>query len=213
MIADSRFYKYEQLRTDRHVEACRWNNLVYVRTLKCGSEFFYKNFTITAGWVPITWQDINWDQDTVFSYIMDPVVRRNKGVSEYLVAQGAQDLILNNATFGQVIAQVPCFDEHSACLRDLYGEYLHKINWIPMDNQNHQLSIDITNKLLAEHNCPEIKWNQSFKHTTANYLDKIHARVTELWHADASVQQITLFYFKEDIELFTQTLGKYASPV
>lgn len=210
MISDPRAYAYSKLRNERHINACRWKNLVYARTLKCGSEFFYKNFTITAGWTPIQWQDIEWNNDIVFSYIMDPIIRRNKGVSEYLLSIGAEDLILNNAIFGQAISQTPCFDEHSACLRDLYGNHLNDIQWILMDNNNHALSVDITDQLLEQHSHLPIKWQYHYTHTTANYLDKVYNKVVDLWNTDPVIQQIALFYFKEDIELYTKVKNAHA---
>lgn len=195
-----------QLKQTRNIECARWNNLVYARTLKAGSEFFYKNFTITAGWQPCRWADINWQQDHVFSYVMDPIRRRHKGISEFLIQCGAQDLLFNNTSFAQIIAQVPCLDDHSASLHNIYGDRIRDIEWLPMDN-NHSTAQLATDALLQRVGHPAIEWNSEFAHTTANYMDDVYNRVKQLWDQEF-INDYVRNYFAADIELYRRTLAK-----
>ena len=201
------FDKHKNIKQERHIECCRWKNLVYARTLKCASEFFYKNFTLTAGWQPITYNDIDWQNNYVFSYIMDPIDRRHKGIAEFLIQTNTQHL-LNIDDFGKIIKQVTCLDEHSASLHNIYGNRISQIKWLPIVN-NHQIAIDATESLLSEHQHPQIAWNKHFEHTTKNYMDSTYLKVKELWLQDLSVSDYVRFYFEPDILLFREVLKKY----
>jgi hypothetical protein len=200
------FDSHNQLKQTRNIECARWGNLVYARTLKAGSEFFYKNFTQTAGWEPCRWADINWGRDHVFSYVMDPIKRRHKGISEFLIQTNSVDLLFNSVPFQQVIAQVPALDDHSASLHNIYGEYINRIEWLPMDS-NHATAVNATDRLLEQHGHFPIKWNSEFAHTTANYMDDIYNRVKQLWDQQF-INDYVRFYFAADIELYRRTLAK-----
>lgn len=199
IMIDPRMWRYGEFNPDRNVECARWQNLVYVRTLKAGSEFFYKNFVITAAWKPMHWQDINWQSDHVFSYIMDPIQRRHKGIAEYLFINDALHL-LDDPAFGRVIAQAPFLDEHSASVRTLYGDRVHDIHWIPMSQTDHARAQHLTDQLLQAHGHPAIAWNPEYVHTTENYMGSAYRTLRALWEQDPWVG-ITRFYFQEDIEL------------
>ena len=190
------------------IDCCRWKNLVYVRTLKCGSEFFYRNFTQTAGWTPVKWDDITWDKDHVFSYIMDPIERRHKGVAEFVVMNNGADLLFNNPAFSAYIQQVPCLDEHSASLHNLYGDRVNCMYWIPLLS-DHSVAITATDELLESSGHPLIVWNKEFTHTTANYMDDIYNRVKELWNQANVIKGFARSYFEKDLELFTKTKKAY----
>lgn len=208
-MTDNRFYKFGKINDDRWIECARWKNLVYARTLKCGSEFFYRNFTQTANWQKIKWGEIDWSTDLVFSYIMDPIHRRHKGIAEFIISVQAKSLLLENRQFQEVIAQVPCLDEHSACLRDIYGHRLYDIHWIPLDHNNHKQGQRLTNEFLEEHLHPPILWNDSFTHTTENYLKDIYNKIEELWKESPNIKDIVRNYFKDDITLYLDVQKKY----
>lgn len=196
-----------QLKQTRNIDCARWNNLVYARTLKCGSEFFYKNFTQTAGWEPCRWADIDWNRDSVFSYVMDPVKRRHKGISEFLIQTNSVDLLFSSVPFQAVIAQVPCLDDHSASLHNIYGDRIQNIEWLPIV-ADHSVAIRATDALLQRHGHQSIKWNSAFAHTTANYMDNIYNRVKELWDS-TFINDYVRFYFEKDIELFQRVAASY----
>lgn len=207
---DPRFYRNDGFNEDRNIECARWCNLVYARTLKSGSEFFYKNFVVTAKWEPMTWRDIDWDSDHVFSYIMDPIQRRHKGMAEYLFVNHALHL-LDDLYFDRIIAQAPFLDEHSASMRTVYGDRIKDIHWIPMSQNDHDLAQRLTDQLLTEHGHTAIAWNKEFIHTTENYIGPAYRTLKSLWEQDPFVG-ITRFYFQEDIELYISALEKHGLP-
>lgn len=183
-----------------YVECARYKNLVYARTLKCASEFFYRNFVQTAGWKPILYKDINWDQDTVFSYIMDPIKRRHKGISEFIVANDLKNLLFNDKRFQRTIEKVVALDEHSASLHSIYSKDIEKIHWILLED-NHQKGIQRTNQWLESKRHPPINWNYRFVHTTSNYLDEIYHEIKNLWE-EGTIPTFVKHYLEKDIELY-----------
>jgi hypothetical protein len=190
-------------------ECCRFNNLVYARTLKAGSEFFYKNFTKTAGWLPITLNDVNWDYDVVFSYIMDPIQRRHKGISEVIIMTDTVDLLLSNkGNFGNLIKKLPFLDEHSASLHNIYGDNISKINWLFMANDN-QIAIRETNEFLAKYHAPSVTWDAQYTHATGGYMSEIFTRVKSLWENDPTYSDVVSEYFRKDIELYNKIKEEY----
>jgi hypothetical protein len=182
------------------VECCRWNHLVYVRTLKCASEFFYRNFVQTARWKPMSFASINWEQDTVFSYIMDPIKRRHKGICEFIISIQAQQQLFDDQKLRLLISKISCLDEHSASLTCLYGDKVSDINWLLIDD-DHSIAIDQTNSFLQTHGHPVIEWDMKFQHRTDNYMEDMCNTVKNLWD-DKTVPFHVKTYFESDIDLY-----------
>ena len=134
-------------RTKDYIKACTNGPLTYVRTLKNASSFFYNSFTGTFRWWPIDWSQIQWHETHVFSHIQDPIERRHKGVLEHIIINGCDDLLLKHRNFQQFIRHIPCTDEHTVSLFDMYGTWCHSIDWIPLYSDADQ-TISVTEKLL-----------------------------------------------------------------
>lgn len=106
------------------------DNLGYVPILKCAHTYYSTQFQ-DLGWKQINIGQV--DKNTVlFGLIKDPTTRWLKGVVEFLVniikEENITDEFLDN--FFDFVAMP---DFHSVCYHMLLGDYLHKINWIPMD--------------------------------------------------------------------------------
>jgi hypothetical protein len=189
------------------VDCCRHNNLVYARTLKCGSEFFYRNFTENFYWKPIKFSEIDWHNDTVFSYVMDPIKRRHKGIGEFVVATGTGYLLQHHTGFVKTIATVPYLDDHSASLHNIYREFVNKINWLLIDD-DHQVAIHQTEQLLKTHGISDLVWNYQYVHRTDNYLKDIFSRIEFLWE-QSTIPHYVMSYFQPNIELFLKIKKSY----
>lgn len=192
----------------RDIACLRKNKLVYTRTLKAGSEFFYKNFK-AAGWFEVSFDSINWDNETVFSYIMDPIQRRHKGISEMIVSTGTRGLLLKNkGNFDQLIKMVPFLDAHSASLHNIYGPAVRKINWLLM-TADHSVAVQETERFLTQHGVPVPIWNTYFTHATGSYMSEIYTKVKELWENDPTIDDTVRNYFAPDIELYNEIKDRY----
>lgn len=192
------------------VQCAKFNNLVYARTLKAGSEFFYKNFIQTMGWRPWKLSDVNWEHDIVFSYIMDPIQRRHKGVSEVIIQLDARELMLKNkSNFHNIVKQIPFIDSHSASLHNIYGNKVNKINWLLMTN-DHQVAIAETERFLQQHGYTmPITWDVNYTHATGAYMSEIFVKVKSLWENDPSYDDSVRHYFAQDIELYNKVKEEY----
>jgi hypothetical protein len=206
-FSDHRFFDHnDQLSKEIPVDCARWKNLVYVRTLKCGSEFFYRNFTEVAGWKPIKFVDIDWEKDHAFSYCMDPIKRRHKGIAEFLIHTKTTELLFEHSGFSELIAQVPFLDEHSVALTTLYQDKIDLIDWIPLSG-NHGDSVKFTQKMLTHFGHDRINWDYEMSHSTNVYMDPLYNKIKDLWEKDGSVAAPTKFYFLKEIE-FWMTLNQ-----
>lgn len=159
----------------------------------------------------MSYNDIDWNYQTVFSYIMDPIQRRHKGISEFIISSGTRELLLSHTgNFHNIIKVVPFLDAHSASLHDIYGDKVNKINWILMTN-DHQVAIQQTNELLKKHSLPSIDWNLDFTHATGSYMSEVFTRVKTLWDWTEEPQRDFTVdnYFQADIELFNRVKQQY----
>lgn len=207
LVEDGSFFSEGKIKQSRYVECLRWNNLVYVRTLKCGSEFFYRNFSETAGWEKIQWDQINWDNDCVFSYIMDPIRRRHKGIAEFLIHHRLTQQLFENPQFAELVSHLPFLDEHSAGMHTIYDDYADKIDWIPL-SLDHNQGIKYTNILLESNGHPPIEWNAEFVHTTDNYMKDIFEKISDLWATEPNELAVRC-YFEKEVRLLEQVHNKF----
>ena len=127
-------------------EAYRYNNLVYLRTLKCASTYYYKLFEAN-GWHKISANDIDWRQDHVFSFIMNPFIRRLKGFVEVISTTKNWHLLGQNSDFWSMLLYL---DLHSMPYTLSYGDFVNKIDWIPIDQT--YSSDSLLEKLLNDYN-------------------------------------------------------------
>jgi hypothetical protein len=101
-----------------------------VKTLKSASTYYGAVFRST-GWRNIDFSEINWDVDYVFGLIMDPVTRYIKGLVE-----DSQDPDIH-----QIVKSVLSHKQEHNCILTthclplslVHGDYIHCINWIPLD--------------------------------------------------------------------------------
>lgn len=194
----------------RDISCLRKNKLVYARTLKAGSEFFYKNFR-DAGWFEVTFDSINWDNETVFSYIMDPIQRRHKGISEMIIKTETVDLLLEDKkNIGKLIKLIPFLDAHSASLHNIYGDHVKKINWLLMTT-DHSVAIQETERFLTQHGVPVPTWNVEHTHATGGYMSEIYTRVKSHWEwtAEPQIDDTVRNYFQPDIDLYCEVKQEY----
>ena len=192
----------------RDISCLRKNKLVYLRTLKAGSEFFYRNFK-EAGWFEVSFDSINWDNEIAFSYIMDPVQRRHKGISEILISTETRDLLLQNVgNFYRLLKLIPFLDAHSASLHNIYGPHVRKINWLLMTN-DHSVAIKETERFLTQHGVEVPQWNVDYTHATGSYMSEVYVRVKELWENNPDIDDTVRNYFQTDIELYNEIKEAY----
>jgi len=219
--------------------ACRYGRLVYVRTLKCASSFYYGNLTMNYGWTPMAYRNIDWEHDHVFSHVMDPVTRNLKGKLEHLLITGQENL-LSSAKFLMFVRDICFFDEHSISYQDVYGDRRGEIDWIPLKasptlegrpgvlrsnedferlmiydrvlKEYHQESMRLTENLINhfEPQHPAFdRWNSEFARPADNRMLNLFRVLQEDNLRRDLIQSNLGQYLSADIELFHLIMEKF----
>jgi hypothetical protein len=135
-------------------------NIAYVPVTKCASTY-YCNLFSNSGWK--FYQLDNLDQSTtkLFGFVMHPMKRHLKGITEFLVRSYTDKLIdqtnldknpevpwvvnsgptdyatllkdLDTIYMQNLVGRIGVGDEHSLPYSAQFGDLLYKINWIPVD--------------------------------------------------------------------------------
>ena len=113
-------------------EIWRSGNLVYLETLKCASTYYFDIFE-NNGWVKHTADKIDWDNDHVFSFIMEPLERRLKGLTEYITFFPKYMPLLDLDQ--QFWSNLLYLNEHSMPYTLSFHRHAYQIDWIPIDRE------------------------------------------------------------------------------
>lgn len=182
-------------------------DLVYVRTLKCASTFFWETFK-KLGWWEIKFDEIDWKNQHVFSHMLDPDQRRHKGVAEYIDMNDAYDLFYHNETFKKFIAHTPSLDQHSTSYYDQYGNYCNQIDWIPLSGRSHAEVVAKTDLLLQHHGIKVFnRWDWGRIHPSSDRQKKLQKDLEDLWCKDQPFW--TSWYLERDRLLYHRVMAKF----
>jgi len=194
---------------NRHqIQVLKHDRLVYLRTLKCASTFFFYNFQ-SWGWQPINFYDIDWANDHVFSYIMEPIERRHKGIAEWISMQGHREQFYRDAAYRQIIALTPALDMHSVAMTNIYGQFVNMIDWIPMTDFSPAAVTDFTDRLLWDHGIHSRgRWDQTSTHASDPDMKQLQQDVATLYRETVQ-KDIIAWYFYQDILLHTRVIERF----
>jgi hypothetical protein len=199
--------RYQQAKN--YIQACTNGPLTYLRTLKNASSFFYNSFTGSLRWWPISWAEIQWHETHVFSHIQDPVERRHKGILEYLLITNCEDLLLDTK-FQRLIKHVPCMDEHTVSLFEMYGSWCHSIDWIPL-YPDHAMTTALTEKLLKVYGQRLFPWDHAEARPASDKMRELCQLLRDIW-IDADQGYLpghTKAYLSRDLDLYDKVMSKF----
>ena len=108
------------------------NNLVYIATLKCGHTF-YSNIVRYNKWNQINFNDIDWDKDRVCGFIMNPVTRYLKGLTQDMLVHDDCIDAVNTLNKYSANGNWVLLSPHSEPLCTMYQKRMYNIDWIPLD--------------------------------------------------------------------------------
>lgn len=195
-----------------YIMACSCGPVVYLRSLKTASTFFYNNLVQNHGWEEIVFDKIDWDRQWVFSHIIDPVERRHKAFAEYLSMTGTVNLFYENSNFRNMLKTLPMLDVHSVSLHDYFGSRIRNIDWIPLV-KDHSENIRITEKLLTEMaNMRLFYWDLEFAHVSPREKNQLAQDIAQDWaetSADNGIPDVTWNYLDRDQALYREVLSKF----
>jgi hypothetical protein len=123
----------------------RKQNLVFVSLLKCASTYYGEVF-VNNGWKPIAYNTIDWVNDHVFGFIMNPTDRYLKGLAEDVLDPTTCWNVENLPVF--VDSMVVTY--HSLPINSYLSKNMKEIDWIPLDTS--VSSEELVLKLLQQYN-------------------------------------------------------------
>jgi hypothetical protein len=151
----------------------RCGSLVYLVNLKCASTYYADQFS-KNNWKKQTAKDIDWSQDHVFSFIMDPMIRRAKGLAEFFCMYPQHASLLNQHP--DLFKSLLYLDPHSLPYWLTFHSIVRKIDWIPID-QNYK-SEDLVIKLCESHDI-DIKLSYNKVHTSSQEKNTMYEKILE----------------------------------
>lgn len=192
---------------ENRLEVCTNGPLVYLRTFKCASTFFYRNFVDTYKWNEIQFRDIDWSRQRVFTHMLDPIQRRHKGVAEFLHMTKCHQY-LSTRNFQNFISNVKSLDVHSTSYFDLYGNFCYIIDWIPLLGSYYE-NIEITEKLLKEHGQRMFAWNHDWAHASDQEKKITEQQLEKLWQQNQDTLHLSKLYWEKDVMLYNKVCQKF----
>lgn len=201
-------YSFNGYQCRHRIEAVSCGSLVYVRNLKCGSTGYYNFFKGYMRWPEINYMDIDWDQQKVFGHIMNPHIRRCKGLAEYLEMSSLISLYYENPNFQEMVRGLPCADQHSMSYYDTFGSQVERIHWIPIYG-NYDETHAMTRNFMRQHNIqtfdiidPEFNYHEGSKEKKAVARDLL-----DYWYEHHQNLDIVKLYLEKDRRLWNNALN------
>lgn len=188
-----------------HVECLRMDKLVYVRYDISKGTVYYPILQHNQ-WKKIEFNEINWDEDHVFSFILDPVERYLSGISfDLLYNPELTEILLDRGTdlFKKLLVITP----HSVPLHNIFFDYMEHIDWIPAG----QGFDDETNfKKLCDHHSIKLDWNTAVIDPSFTNIYDIKGPVRSMFENDfgSGTRQIWSMLAK-DIDFYKKILDRF----
>jgi hypothetical protein len=194
------------------------NNVVFVPVLKCASTYFTQLFLNEfTGWTEVNLHDQDFDKIKVFGCIMHPLTRRLKGIVEslgmsYNTPESEARLIClleNDIHFQNFISRVSICDSHSMPYTTVYGDYLHKINWIPMEIGHENITQSINN-FLEINGLPDRINTTKIVHKSGQNKLHMYQLLLDLYfnHKDDEFQGMIMF--ASDLKFYHELIKKFS---
>ena len=162
------------------------SRLTYWVHSKCACSFYKKIFAL-LGWEEVVTNDIDWDNDIVFSYIRDPLIKHRVGIIEWFYFNNCESILKDNADNDQfflMLSQAAYLDFHSMSILEHLGkEASSKITWIPIDTEiNH---IQETINLVEQHrdisnSIKELMLNMSPYHVSTGFKKRCNEKILKI---------------------------------
>jgi len=187
------------------VECLRMGKLVYARySISKGSVYF--PILEYNRWKKIGFNEINWQDDHVFSFILNPVERYLSGISydlccnpqltEILLAQGS-DLLKN------LLVITP----HSIPLHNIFFDHVEHIDWIPTGPG---FDDEINFKKLCDYHGVKLDWKTSVIDLTFEKAADIRDKVSAILENDLGIGSCYLWtMLAKDQDLYKKVLDNF----
>lgn len=186
---------------DNDIYQCK--DLIYLRTLKNASTY-YSTVVKKNNWKEIEFNDIDWNQHTVFSFIRNPKMRYYSGLVEDILAD--PEILVSIMALAKSTRSV-VFTLHSTPLSIELGDYVHKIKWIPIDiNYANGVNPEQMFFDLCAHHDIDINWD--IGSIPANRLNTNDAKIKIYEQLMSLVESKQFSLFNNNNQIFNKLFAK-----
>jgi hypothetical protein len=176
----------------------RQDNLVYVNHPKCASWYFFGTFQRNQ-WQSGTFEDIRWGQDQVFGFIMDPVTKYLKGITQDFwdwYPDRSEEMLSH---LGIWIKHQAFVGWHNMPLSMRLHKYMYQVHWFPLDLPDIK-AMDLVQGFLQHHG-QSVTFEGGDTHVSNPAQIEIYNRVKEKFgDLSATTKQL----LAKDIDLYKQ---------
>ena len=185
---------------DSITQTYRYKNIVYVPTYKCASTYT-RNTLLRLGFKHSDINDVT-KNDKMFTTIMDPYIRRTKGVTQALVDIGYEKKVLEE-DFVKFITGATVLDHHTVPYTLQHKKYMDQMIFLPIDMKNIAL-IDLLQKFFAIHCSLMAIRLSSFpkKNKKYNQASSTERRLYKFIQNEASNKELIELVFADDLQLW-----------
>jgi hypothetical protein len=192
------------------------NNLLYVPLAKCASSYFMHVFETQLGWKKTYFRDVDFSSVHAFGLVKDPLARRARSLAQFFVTELGEENaeLLLSERFRQTLMTVMVGDFHSMPYSTMFGSYLYKINWIPMDLLSDQEITDtIENFFNITHNTITVNWPTQRINTAPALQSKLYNLLKHTDFLDNGIPHWTQNWvqltFADDLKFFYNCLDNF----
>lgn len=186
--------------------AFRHNNLVYIPINKNASTSYTRFFNDVLKWERIDSYFIDWESDTLFAHIQDPLIRHLKGTVECLKKYDLLDLI-DHPKFLTLLGTA-VFDLHSYPICHMFAgnrDIIAKINWIPLDLKQYTGDF-LTAKFLKSQGIDVDEKDIPHDNVGGDGNTKgLIKRINDLRTVN-NLKSALMYFYGNDVELYNQVL-------
>ena len=185
---------------------CPDRALVFAPMLKCASSYYNNLFTANH-WQTCGFDSIDWQNDHVFGFLMDPFRRHIKGLVEDLLALGLENTLLNNVGWN-FWKQAPVLGVHGLGPTQVYNTWSHKINWIPLD-VNEILVNQVLDDLFKKFDT-KIDWDlPAYAHKSSEYQNEFFEKIYKLSQGHGKSWYTATH--EDDVRLYDRAVSIYSN--
>jgi hypothetical protein len=178
-------------------------SLVYAKTLKCASTYYSNNFK-ENGWQACDFDHVDWENDYVFGFLIDPYQRHVKGMIQDMLRLGIEKILMQSA--GQTFwYAAPTMGVHSMAITEVYKGVYHRINWIPLDLKEIEVN-RVLEDLFARFDT-RVHWKNVFGNQSDDYKKDLFEQIYKSFLGPG--QHWYDIVHGEDVELYNNTISLY----
>lgn len=190
-----------------NVECLKMDKLVYIRYEISKGSFYYPMLEFNK-WKKINFNEIDWTNNHVFSFILDPVDRYLSAVSFDLIYNPELTEILLNQGYN-LFKKLLIITPHSIPIHNIFFEYAELIDWIPVGPG---FEDELNFRKLCDYHNIKINWNTAVTLPDYKKITDIKDKLKVMLENDIGIGTRYLWsMLAKDIDLYKKILENFKS--